>query len=96
MADSGYGGDDASDCPVRTGATIAAGMVGIVERELAVSDIIAFGKVDGDLGEIIGLCFSIFRILTGVELTDPHDSHPWAGIYCARDLISWLHLPSVP
>ena len=40
---------DAGDSPVRTHPTIKTSVFGIIERELAIHNIVAFREVDGDL-----------------------------------------------
>ena len=40
---------DAGDSPVRTHPTIKTSVLGIIERELPIHNIVAVGEVDGDL-----------------------------------------------
>jgi len=49
MAGSRYSRNDAGDSPVRTHATVTTTMFDIIERELAVSNVVAFGEVDRNL-----------------------------------------------
>jgi hypothetical protein len=41
--------NDAGDSPVRTHTTVLTSILDIIERELAVSNVVAFGVVDGNL-----------------------------------------------
>ena len=49
VASSRHSRNDAGDSPVRTHIAVTASMLGIIECELAVSNIVAFGVVDGNL-----------------------------------------------
>jgi len=48
VAGSRYSRNDTGDSPVRTHATVTTTMFDIIERELPVSDVVAFGVVDGN------------------------------------------------
>ena len=50
VAGSRYSRNDAGDSPVRTDATLrTTSMLDIIEGELAVSNVVAFGEVDRNL-----------------------------------------------